>query len=64
MALRITNLRMSVEQPESELPVRIARRLKVPQTELLRWRILRKSPDRIPDPVVENEFIIGASTGR
>ena len=36
---------MSVEQPESELPVRIARRLKVPQTELLRWRILRKSLD-------------------
>ncbi|HRX77836.1 MAG: NAD(P)-binding protein [Planctomycetaceae bacterium] len=45
MALRITNLRMSVEQPETELPKRIARRLKLSAPEVLRWRILRKSLD-------------------
>ena len=36
---------MPVEQPESELPRRIARRLKLPVAEILRWRILRKSLD-------------------
>ena len=45
MAVRITNLRMPVEQPETELPGRIARRLKLPEQEILRWRILRKSLD-------------------
>ncbi|MDA1049341.1 MAG: FAD-dependent oxidoreductase [Planctomycetota bacterium] len=45
MAIRITNLRMPVEQPETELPERIARRLKLPEAEILRWRILRKSLD-------------------
>ncbi len=45
MTIRITNLRLPVEQPESELPQRIARRLKLPPTEITRWRILRKSLD-------------------
>lgn len=45
MTLRITNLRLPVEQPESELPARIARRLKLPPETILRWRILRKSLD-------------------
>lgn len=45
MPLRITNLRTSVEQPESELPRLIARRLKLPPSDLGRWQILRKSLD-------------------
>ena len=45
MAVRITNLRMSVEQPESELPKRIARRLNLSEAEIRCWRILRKSLD-------------------
>ena len=45
MSVRITNLRMPVEQPETELPKRIARRLKLSDQEILRWRILRKSLD-------------------
>ncbi|MEO8494295.1 MAG: NAD(P)-binding protein, partial [Planctomycetota bacterium] len=45
MAVRITNLRMPVEQPETELSGRIARRLKLPEQEIQRWRILRKSLD-------------------
>jgi uncharacterized protein len=45
VSLRITNLRLAVEQPESALPKRIARRLKLPEGEILRWRILRKSLD-------------------
>ncbi|MBC8352773.1 MAG: NAD(P)-binding protein [Planctomycetes bacterium] len=45
MPIRLTNLRMPVEQPEAELPIRIARRLKLPLEEILRWRILRKSLD-------------------
>ena len=45
MAVRITNLRMPVEQPETELSKRIARRLKLPEEAILRWRILRKSLD-------------------
>ncbi len=36
---------MAVEQPEAELPKRIARRLRLPENAILRWRILRKSLD-------------------
>ncbi|MFN8856233.1 MAG: NAD(P)/FAD-dependent oxidoreductase [Planctomycetaceae bacterium] len=43
--LRITNLRLPVEQPEEKLPDLLARTLGVPRSDLGTWRILRKSLD-------------------
>jgi len=45
MSLRISNLRLPVEAPETELPPLLARRLGVQTEDLLRWRILKKSLD-------------------
>src|SRR6185437_2383377 len=45
MALRISNVRLGVDEPESHLPERLARILGLAPTDLLRWRILRKSLD-------------------
>ncbi len=43
--VRITNLRLRVEEPETELPRQIADRLGVREDDLQSWRILRKSLD-------------------
>ena len=45
MPLKITNIRLPVEEPESALPTIIAERLGVMPSDLRRWRILRKSLD-------------------
>ena len=45
MPLRLTNLEMPVEQPESALAELLAKRLGLPTTEIASWRILRKSLD-------------------
>lgn len=45
MSVRLSNLGLGVEASESELPGRVAAALKIPQSEILRWRILRKSLD-------------------
>src|SRR6516162_9382010 len=45
MALRISNVRLSVDEPEANLPARLARVLGVKPEALGRWRILRKSLD-------------------
>ena len=45
MSLRVTNLKLPVEQPETELPQAIARRLKLKSDDIQRWKILRKSLD-------------------
>ncbi|MEX1232948.1 MAG: NAD(P)-binding protein [Planctomycetaceae bacterium] len=45
MSLRISDLRLPVGAPEEKLPEQIARRLKLPRTDIVRWRILRKSLD-------------------
>jgi len=45
MLIRLTNLETPVEFPEAELPQRIARRLKLPASEIQHWKILRKSLD-------------------
>lgn len=45
MPLRLTNLELSVEEPEELLRAQIARRLGVPEGDLAQWRILRKSLD-------------------
>jgi hypothetical protein len=45
MPLRVSNLRLSVDAPESALRERLARAVGVPQSDLRGWRILRKSLD-------------------
>lgn len=45
MSVRLSNLRLGVESPETELPERVAAALRVPVAEIVRWRILRKSLD-------------------
>ena len=45
MPLRVTNLRLGIDEPETVLPERLARVLGLPADEVSRWRILRKSLD-------------------
>jgi len=45
MPLKVTNIRLPVEEPESALVQAVARRLGVKTDELTQWRILRKSLD-------------------
>ncbi len=45
MPLRISNLRLPVEEPEANLPSHIARAIGVASGDLAHWRILRKSLD-------------------
>ena len=45
MLLRVSNLRLRVEQSESELPSEVAARIGRNEDELVSWRILRKSLD-------------------
>ena len=45
MPLRVTNLRLGLDEPESALPEHISRLLGVMPADLGPWRILRKSLD-------------------
>ena len=45
MPLRLSNLSLPVEQPETALPGVVARHLKLRESDLAGWRILRKSLD-------------------
>lgn len=45
MKLRLTNLRLPVESPESDLLVPVSQRLGIDLTDVQSWRILRKSLD-------------------
>lgn len=45
MALRVSNFRLPVEVPEAELPQRLLRQLGLSSSDVLRWRILKKSLD-------------------
>ncbi len=45
MSIRISNLRLRFDEPESELPGRIAKALGILPADLSQWRILRKSLD-------------------
>ena len=50
MPLRISNLRLSLDEPEAALPAHLARALGIAPTDLGAWRILRKSLDaRVKD---------------
>src|SRR3954453_14856979 len=45
MPLRVSNLRLAVDAPESALRDRLARAVGVPPADLRGWRILRKALD-------------------
>jgi uncharacterized FAD-dependent dehydrogenase len=45
MAIRVSNLRLPLEEPESHLPNHLARALGVAPGDLGRWRIIRKALD-------------------
>src|SRR5580704_10750729 len=45
MPLKISNIRLPVEEPESSLADAVARRLGIKSDEMTQWRILRKSLD-------------------
>ncbi|HEV3298398.1 MAG TPA: hypothetical protein VG055_02095, partial [Planctomycetaceae bacterium] len=45
MPLKVSNIRLPVEEPETALAGAIARRVGVKSDDLTRWRILRKSLD-------------------
>ncbi len=45
MSLRVSNLRLPVEEPEANLPAHLARALGVSPADLTRWRVLRKALD-------------------
>jgi hypothetical protein len=45
MSLRVTNLRLPVEEPEVNLPAHLARALGVAPGDVGRWRVLRKALD-------------------
>jgi hypothetical protein len=45
MPIRVSNIRLSVDEPELALPARLAHALDVRASDIERWRILRKSLD-------------------
>jgi len=45
MPIRVSNLRLGVDEPESLLPARLARLLGLPPEAIQQWRILRKTLD-------------------
>jgi len=45
MPIRVSNLRLPIEEPESRLPAHLARSLNLKPEDLSRWRILRKALD-------------------
>ena len=45
MPLRVSNIRLSIDEPELALPARVAGALQLAPGEIARWRILRKSLD-------------------
>jgi uncharacterized FAD-dependent dehydrogenase len=45
MSIRVSNIRLPIDQPEAELPARLAHVLGLPAHAVGQWRILRKSLD-------------------
>jgi uncharacterized protein len=53
MPLRVANLRQPIDEPETSLPARLAKALGIPASDLLSWRVLRKSLDTRDKNAVE-----------
>jgi len=68
MPIRISNLRLGLDEPESALPTQLARVLGISADQFCRWRILRKSLDaRVKDDllfVYTAEVSLGEDEGR
>jgi uncharacterized FAD-dependent dehydrogenase len=64
MPIRVSNLRLSIDEPEQALPERLALALSVRPDDIRRWRILRKSLDtrdkRELSFVYSAEVVVGA----
>src|SRR6059058_5175799 len=45
MSLRVSNLRLPVEEPEANLPAHLARAIGLSTADLGRWRVVRKALD-------------------
>ena len=45
MPLRVSNLRLPIDEPDLNLPAHLARALGVPPADLSHWRIVRKALD-------------------
>ena len=45
MSLKVSNVRVELDEPEAVLPEKLSARLGVSAAEIARWRILRKSLD-------------------
>lgn len=45
MSIRVSNLRLPVEEPEAALPAHLSKALGVPASELTRWKVVRKALD-------------------
>ena len=45
MSLKVSNVRLELDEPEAVLPEKLSARLGIPASEIARWRILRKSLD-------------------
>src|SRR5262245_22205643 len=67
MALRVSNVSLRLDEPESALPGHLARILNLPTSEIRGWRILRKSLDaRSPEAlhfVYSAEVSLGEEAG-
>ena len=61
MSLRVSNLRQPIDEPESALPGRLANVLGVPPTDLVAWRVLRKSLDTRDKNAIEFVYSIEAT---
>jgi uncharacterized FAD-dependent dehydrogenase len=63
MPIRISNLRLGLEEPEAELPVQIAHVLGVSRETLQEWRILRKSLDTRDQDALRFVYTVEAGLG-
>src|SRR5712692_4440901 len=63
MPIRITNLRLGLDEPETELPIQIARILGVSLGTLQEWRILRKSLDTRDQEALRFVYTVEAALG-
>lgn len=67
MAIRVSNVRLGLDEPEAALPERLAHVLGLPASMLASWRILRKSLDaRVKDAmhfVYTAEVVLGEDEG-
>ena len=76
MSIRVSNLRLPIEEPEANLPVHLARALGTAASDLGRWRIVRKALDLRDkrqlrfvynfevDATVDETLLVGRASGK